>query len=188
MLVTLAPQISAYLHLPSLPTLPWVDSSGCSWNANPPSEINLLSSSDIETNLLPMIPGLILDQLMKLMIERLLLRRLGPNSPLSTILVECNLAGRSSDGAIIATSLFGLLVDPNSTSGQRSIAVNVFHVPSILNLAAAISHLLGLTPVVETESIADEQVTTSVTVPLDIGSRIGFVDSQNLRQVQDRLR
>jgi len=178
-LVTLAPQISASLHLPSLPTLPWVDSSGCSWNANPPSEINLLSSSDIETNLLPMIPGLMLDQLMKLMMERLLLRRLGPNSPLSTILVECNLAGRSSDGAIIATSLFGLLVNPEIHFRNAFYSGNVFHVPSILNVAAAISQLLGLTPVVETESIADEQVTTSVTVPLDIGSGIGFVISES---------
>lgn len=178
-LVTLAPQISASLHLPSLPTLPWVDSNGCSWNANPPSEINLLSSSDIETNLLPMIPGLMLDQLMKLMMERLLLRRLGPNSPLSTILVECNLAGRSSDGAIIATSLFGLLVDPELHFRTAFYSGNVFHVPSVLNVAAAISQLLGLTPVVETESIADEQVTTSVTVPLDIGSGIGFVISES---------
>ena len=178
-LVTLAPQISASLHLPSLPTLPWVDSSGCSWNADPPSEINLLSSSDIETNLLPMIPGMMLDQLMKLMIERLLLRRLGPNSPLSTILVECNLAGRSSDGAIIATSLFGLLVDPELHFRTAFYDGNVFHIPSVLNVAAAISHLLGLNPVVETESIADEQVTTSVTVPLDIGSGIGFVFSES---------
>ena len=178
-LVTLAPQISASLHLPSLPTLPWVDSSGCSWNANPPSEINLLSSSDIETKLLPMIPGLMLDQLMKLMIERLLLRRLGPNSPLSTILVECNLAGRTSDGAIIATSLFGLLVDPELHFRSAFYDGTVFHVPSVLNVAAAISRLLGLTPVVETESIADEQFTTSVTVPLDIGSGIGFVISES---------
>ena len=105
-----------------------------------------------------MIPGLMLDQLMKLMIERLLLRRLGPNSPISTILVECNLAGRSSDGAIIATSLFGLLVDPELHFRTAFYDGNVFHIPSVLNVAAAISHLLGLNPVVEAESIADEQV------------------------------
>ena len=59
------------------------------------------------------------------------------------------------------------LLIPNSTSGQRSMT-EMFPCAIRLECGCGYTHLLGLNPVVETESIADEQVTTSVTVPLDI--------------------
>ena len=50
--------------------------------------------------------------------------------------------------------------------------------PSVLNCGGHLA-TSWINPVVETESIADEQVTTSVTVPLDVGSGIGFVISES---------
>ena len=169
------PTFTLDLELPSLPTLPWIDSSGLQWNTNPPTSINLLDASDIQSNLFPMIPGLLLDNIMQILVERLFLRKFSPDSPLATICVELNLAQRTSDGALVARSVFGIFVDARAHFREALYDGAVFHIESMMNLSHAILTLFPVESEVEYEVPGDEtSMITSVTMALGIGDALAF--------------
>ena len=175
MTMGIQPSFSLHLDLPSLPTLPWINSSGLQWNTNPPTSIDLLDASDVQNNLLPMIPGLLLDNILQLLVERLFLRKFSPDSPLATICVELNLAQRTSDGALVARSLFGIFVDPRAHFRDALYDGAVFDMETMMNLSHAILSLFPVEMVVEYEVPGDEtSMITSVVIGLGIAESIAF--------------
>ena len=171
----IVPTFSLTLELPDLPTLPWIDTNGLQWNTSPPSSINLIDAQDLNENLLPMIPGLLLDNIMQILVERLFLRKFSPNSPLATICVELNLAQRTSDGALVARSIFGIFVDARAHFREALYDGAVFDMETMMNLSHAILTLFPVELEVEYEVPGDEtSMITSVVMGLGIGEAIAF--------------
>ncbi|MDA0842711.1 MAG: hypothetical protein O3B67_01990 [archaeon] len=169
------PTLTLDLDLPSLSTLPWINSNGLQWNANPSTSINLLDAYDIQSNLFPMIPGILLDNIMQLLVERLFLRKFSPHSPLATICIELDLAQRTSDGALVARSLFGIFVDARAHFREALYDGAVFDMETMMNLSHAILRLFPVDLVVEYEIPGDEtSMITSVTMGLGVGEAIAF--------------
>ncbi|MGB1567106.1 MAG: DUF6603 domain-containing protein [Candidatus Poseidoniaceae archaeon] len=141
------------LNLPMSSYVPVID-NGISWDYAP-SSVNLLDFNDIKTNLLPTLPGMIFDSVLQMLVERLLIDKLGQNSPIATILCELDVATREQNGTLTANSLYPLLQNPVGHLQTCFLTSSGFDTDSVLNVFGAILQLFRVSLTYEYETVID---------------------------------
>ncbi|PXY78501.1 MAG: hypothetical protein CXX81_07435, partial [Methanobacteriota archaeon] len=129
------------LDLPDSGVVPCYDTGSFQW-IQPPNEI-VLSDPGAFDDLLTYVPGMILDSVLSLLVERLLSPRIGDTGVLGTLLSELNLVTWDSYGEMSANSIFPLLHDPQNYLVSCFTNTQGLDSESILNVADS---LLGLLP------------------------------------------
>ena len=138
------------LNLPMSSYVPVID-NGISWDYAP-SSVNLLDFNDIKTNLLPTLPGMIFDSVLQMLVERLLIDKLGQNSPIATILCELDVATRAN--GTLTANFYPLLQNLLDISKLVSTSSG-FDTDSVLNVFGAILQLFRVSLTYEYETVID---------------------------------